>query len=428
MIIKFNKIENYMVYLTVESEESDMELYTEKVYQRHVKRKEIPIIEKDNTFVNTVENLIGIDNLNDNIVKEMIPDIYSIVVKEHNIQTEIQPMIRITGKKPLVFELIASLKPIVELCDYHNLNIEPESQEIKKEEIDYILEGIRKEYASYTLVDRPVKEGDLVTVDIDGAVSGLSFINKKATKYQVASESPSDIPGLYKTMIGMKNGETKKTIINLPDNYSIKEMAGKEGELSIHINDIQEITLPELNDEFANMVAPDIKTLDMLKDRIEQNIRKEHEGNSQTRFEYKLMDTIINSSKINYPPIMIDMELEGLIKQYKKELQESSRDNGEYEEQLKQIDINKLKDRLYPMAEKRILWSLVINEIAKNERIDADDLEINEYIDMMISEVDEKQKEEQRQYFDEYNNRQCIRDIIKARKTIDRLTEIVSAK
>lgn len=427
MIIKFNKIENYMIYLTVESEESDMELYIERVYQRLVKRKEITSIEKDNTFVDTLGNFIGIDNLNDNIVKEMIPDIYPMIIKEHDIQTEIQPMIRITGNKPLVFEMIAYLKPIVELCDYHNLNIEPESHEIKKEEIDYILEGIRKQYASYTLVDRPVKEGDMVTIDIEGTVSGLSFINRKATKYQVTSEFPFDIPGLYKTMIGMKNGETKKTIINLPDNYSIKEIAGKEGEFSIHINDIQEITLPELNDKFANMVAPDIKTLDMLKDRIEKNLRKEHEDNSQTRLEYRLMDTIINTSKINYPHIMIDMELEALIKQYKKELQDSTQDNREYEEQLKQIDINKLNDRLYPMAEKRILWSLVINEIAKNEKIDVDDLEIDEYIDMMISEINEDKKEDQRQYFDECNNRQCIHDIIKARKTINRLTEIVLA-
>ena len=190
------------------------------------------------------------------------------------------------------------------------------------------------------------------------------------------------------------------------------------------MNDILEAELPEINDELANAIAPGVKTLEALKDRVRENMRREREENAQVRFENKLMDTMIRTSQLEYPPVMVDMETQGIINQYKQEMRDSCSNDKEYREKLKQAPDNILKERAQLLAEKRIKWALVINEAAEVEGIEVSDNEIDKEIEGMIIDA----KEEQLVYLNDGQNRQNVRDIVKARKVINRITEIVKAK
>ncbi len=224
----------------------------------------------------------------------------------------------------------------------------------------------------------------------------------------------TNIPGLYKEIIGLRKDESKEFKLKLPEDYNIKAVANKEGVFKVKVHDIQEIVLPDLNDEFANRVVPQIQTLELLKKRIKSNMREERVNNAQARFEYKLMDKLIQNSKIEYPPVMIDIETENLINYYKEELQTSNQNSGEYEEKIR------------AMAKWRILWSLIINEVAKLENIEVKASEIDEEIEKIISEEKEG-KEDQHVYLNDEQNQKNIYELLKARKTIKKLVEIVKA-
>ena len=426
MKVTLDKTENRMSYLTVETEPSEIEENMEKVYKRLVKRAEVPGFDKGSAPRDVLEKHIGREKMVEDAVKEMMPIICAQVIKEQKLETTMQPLIKINQNDPLIFEMVVPLKPIVELGDYHSIKVEPDSLEVRKEEVDEVLEGLRVQFAKHEMVDRPVQEGDLITIDIEGIVLESPLLNKKGVKFQVSPEFANDIPGLYKKMIGLKKGEEKEFKLKLPEDYAGKLVAGKEVSFKVKVYDIQATTLPELNDEFTNVVAPDLKTLDLLRERIEKNMRIEREQNADAKFEGKVVESLIEISKLEYPPIMIDMESQGLINEYKEQLQASCKDNREYEEKLKQVPESILKERALLIAKKRILWSLVINETAKAENIEVDDEEVNEEIEQMISEADNG-KEEQREYLNDEQNRQNVYDLVKARKTINKLTEIVQA-
>ena len=426
MKITLIKNENHMTYLTVKAEEADMETYMEKIYQRLLKRIEVPGFNRGTAPRDVLERNVGRDRMVEEAIKEMVPAAHSQAIKEYSFQTEMQPIVKILQKEPAVFEMVVPLKPIVELGDYHSIKVEPDSLEIKEEEVDEVLEGLRVQFAKHDMVDRPVQEGDLITIDIEGIVLESPILSKKGVKFQVSPEFANDIPGLYKKMIGIKKGEEKEFKLKLPEDYTGKLVAGKEVLFKVKVYDIQAIVLPELNDEFANKVAPDLKTLDLLKERIEKNMRIEREQNADARFEEKVVESLIDISKLEYPPIMIDMESQGLINEYKEQLQTSCKDNREYEEKLKQLPEAVLKERALPLAKKRILWSLVVNEAAKAENIEVDDEEVDEEIERMISGSNEE-KREQREYLNDDQNRQNVYNLLKARKTIKKLVEIVKA-
>jgi trigger factor len=424
MKITLIKTENHMTYLTIEAEETDMETYLEKVYQRLLKRVEVPGFNRGTAPRDVLERHVGRDKMVEEAIKEMVPVAHSQAIKEYKFQTEMQPIVRTLQKDPAAFEMVIPLKPVIKLCDYHHLKIEPESLDITDEEVKIVIEGLCKQCARFSSVDRPVREGDELIIDIKGEIADISFINQKGIRFKVAPEYTADLPGLYKETIGMTKGEEKEFKLRFPGNFVRKEVAGKEATCKVKVNDILETELPEINDELANVIAPGVKTLEALKERVRVNMRREREENAQPRFENKLMDTMIRTSQLEYPPVMVEMETQGLINQCKQEIRASCSDDKEYQEKLKQTPDNILKERAWPLAEKRIKWSLVINEVSKAENIEVDDKEIDEEIESMIVDAGEA-KEEQRVYLNDGQNRQNVRDIVKARKIIKKLTEIV---
>jgi trigger factor len=421
-----DKTENHMTYLTVETEASEIEEYIEKVYQRIVKGTEVPGFRKGNAPREVLEKYVGREKMMEDAIKEMVPVTCSKVLKEQNLEAVIQPMVKILRNEPLKFEMVVPLKPVVELGDYHGIKVEPDSLEVKEEEVDKVLEDLRNQFGGQTMVDRPVKEGDIITLDIEGVVYESPFLRKKGVKFQVTPDFATDIPDLYEKMIGAKKGEELKFKLRLPENYESKVVAGKEVDFTVLVHDIQETSLPELDDEFAKKVAPGIESIDVLKERIRANMKSEKEHNADSKFEEKIVEALIESSKLEYPPIMVDLELRGLIEEYKQRLQSSCKDQKEYEQKIKQVPEEKLREEGGPVAKKRILWSLVLNEVTKAEGIDVNDQEIDAEIESMIKDSG-AQMEEMRGYMNNYENRMDVKSFLLDRKTIKRLVEIVKA-
>jgi trigger factor len=153
-------------------------------------------------------------------------------------------------------------------------------------------------------------------------------------------------------------------------------------------------------------------------------MKKEQERNAESQFKEMVVKCVIEKSKLEYPPIVVDAEAQNLISEYMKQLQLSCKSSEEYEEKRKHVSEAKLKEWGRDTAERRVLWSLVLNEVAKSENIDVDDWEIEEEIEHMISGADEE-REKQREGLSSYQNRQNVYSLLKARKTVNRLAEIV---
>ncbi len=422
-----DKTENRMSYLTVETEASEIEEYMEKVYQRLVKRTEVPGFRKGNAPREILEKHVGREKLLEDAIKEMVPATCSRVIKEQNIEAIMQPMVRVLQNEPLKFEMIVPLKPVVELGDYKNIKVEPDSLEVSDEEVNEVIENLRKQYGGhFDVSDRPIKEGDVVTADVIGEIYESPFIRNKGIKFEVNSEFAKEIPGLVDKIIGMKKGEESKFKLTLPENYETKLVAGKQVDFTVTIHDVQGTSLPEVNDEFAKKIAPGVESLDALKERIRLNMKSEKERNAVAQFEEKVVESLIESSRLEYPPIMVDMELQGLIEEYKQQLMSTCRDQKEFDEKMKQMPEAKLRENGKPLAKKRVLWTLVINEVARVEEITVTEQEIDAEIEEMIKDAGPR-KDEYRQYMQEENNRLNVESMVRARKTIKRLVEIVQA-
>jgi trigger factor len=422
-----DKTENRMSYLTVTTEAPELEEYMEKAYQRLVKRTEVPGFRKGNAPRDILEKHVGREKMLEDAIKEAVPVICNSVIREHNLEPIMQPMVKIVQNEPLKFEMIVALKPLVELGDYKTMVVEADSLEVSDTEIDEVLNNLRKQYGGhFEISDRSIKMGDKVTADIIGEIYESPFIRKKGVSFELNSDFAKEIPGLGDKIVGMKKGEEQKFKLTLPDNYESKVVAGKEVLFTVTIKDVQGMNMPELDDEFAKKVAPGVDSVDALKERIRTNLKNEKERNAVSNYEEKVVEKLIESSKLEYPPLMVDMELQGLIQDYKRQLQASCRDEKEFEERMKQVPEAKLRENGKPMAKKRVLWSLVVSEVARAENITVSTEEVEQEIEEMIKDAGQN-KEEMRKYLQENNGRQEVENFLSAKKTIKQLVEMVKA-
>lgn len=416
MKITSSKIENRLSYLTVEVEPLDLDEYLEKVYKILLKKIDVPGYTKGNVTRDVLENYVGRDKMFEGAIKE----ICSKIMQDNKLEAIMPPSVKTIQNNPLIFEMVVPLKPLVELGDYHRMKVEMAPLEVNKEEVDKVLEKLRLQFTKYNTVDRPAVEGDCIIVDIKGTSCKSLVMNKNRMRFKLTAKFFSSIPGLYEQMIGTKKGEEKEFKLKMPEDYFKKTIAGKEVTFQVKVHDIQEIVLPELNNEFAQKVAPDLKSLKLLVERIKNNMKIEKEQNAESKFEEKVVESLINISKFEYAPIMIDLDVEYLVNDYMQNLRETCEDDKEYEEKLEQVSENMLRTNAYPVSQKRVIWSIIVNEVAKAENIEIEETEIDGEIKHRTGDL-----EEQQQYIINKQNRENIKEFLKAKKAIKKLVEIV---
>jgi trigger factor len=416
------KTENSQAFLRIEMEPAEVEESLEQSYRRLVKKANIPGFRKGKAPRAVLERYIGRDSLLEDALSSLLPQAYEKALKEQEIEAIANPSIEIVQTDPVVFTATVPLKPTIELGDYHSIRLTPEPVELTEDEVNTVIEQLRRQHATWEPVERPADFDDLVVLDIESHVEKKPFINQQGVQYQILRDQPLPVPGFAEQLSGMKGGEEKEFKLQLPEDYSRAELAGKEARFKVKISEIKQQRLPELDDEFASLVNPDLKTLDSLRERISANLQLMAEEKAKREFEEKVVEAVVEGSQVEFPPVLVEMEIARLLDQQARQLQAS---NIELEEYLKRVGKTEeeLREELHPLATKRVTSSLVLGRIAEEEKIEVSDAEINTELENMVQSVSGN-KDEVKKRLDSPQVRDSIGQLLMTRKTIQRLVEI----
>lgn len=426
MKITKEKEENRQAFITIELEPSEMEEALEDSYRKLAQKAEIPGFRKGKAPRAVVERHVGHSRLVEEAVNKVVPQAYEQALKEQEIEPFAQPEIELTQAEPVIFKATVPLEPIVELGDYHSIRMTPEPVEVTEEKVDAVLEEVRHQYATWESVDRPLNYNDLAVMDISGTVDEKPYVRKIGAQYQVLKESVSPAPGFSDQLIGLKKDEEKEFTLGFPDNYPNKDVAGKEGSFKVKLTEIKEEKLPEMNDELAAQVSPEFNTVVSLREETLNRLRQNAEEQSRMDFEEKLINAVIEQSMIEYPPVLVEMEIDRILNEQNRRMQLSGRGMEDY---LKSINktAEQLREDLRPISVKNVNASLVLGRITEAEKIEVSEEDINEGIDGMTGNTAEDKREDLRKLLDNPQTRQSIKQSLLSRKTFDKLVEIAKS-
>jgi len=426
MKVTNEKTENSQVFLNIEMEPSEVEDALEKSYHRTVKKTNIPGFRKGKAPRAILEHYVGREGLLNDALNHLVPEAYERALKEQEIDAFAQPQIEVTQTDPVVFKATVPLRPSVTLGDYHNIKLTPEPVELTEDNVNAVIERLHHQQATWEPVERPVAFDDLVVLDIESIIDGEPFINRKGFQYWVRRDTPVPVPGFVEQLPGMTKGEDKEFKIQISADYSQSELAGKEPWFKIKVTEIKEENLPELNDELAKQINPEFETVDILRERVSTELRQQAEEKAKADFEEKVIQEVVDLAQVEFPPILVEMEIDRLVNEQSRRLQMSGHGLEEYLNSINKTEAE-LREELKPQANKRITHSLVLGKVVEAEKIEVNDSEIDAEIEEMIGNATEN-KEELQKYLNTPQSKESIKQILITRKTIQRLVEIAKGE
>ena len=423
MKILSKKVENRQVLLTVEMEPAEVKEALDNSYARLVKKTSVPGFRKGKAPRAVLEQHIGKENLLEDALDYLLPKACADAIQEENIEAFTRPVIKLKQKKPIVFEAQVPLPPEVKLGDYRNIRIKPKQVKLSNNEVDAVIEELRHRHATFEPVERPVMVKDVVGFDISSSIGGKPFINEDGAQYQVLPDSPLPVPGFAEQLLGMKRDEKKEFKLKIPEDYPADLVAGKEALFKVKVMEIKEERLPEINDDLAKGAAPDIGTLDSLRGQITADLKKSTEDEARLEYEERVIDAVVYQSEVDFPPILVDMEVDRMISQELRHWQTAARSREEYLERLKKTTEAELQEKFRPYATQRVTKSLVLGEVVKAEKIEVGEADLVAEIGQMTENAGPK-KEEQQKFLNSPQPREQVRQLLKTQKAIQRLVEI----
>ncbi len=263
------------------------------------------------------------------------------------------------------------------LGQYKGLEAPHEHPEISDEEVMAQLTQAAAQNARLEVAEEGAKlaKGDYAIIDFKGTVDGEAFAGGEGKTYPLEIGSESFIPGFEDQLIGHAAGEDVKISVKFPEDYFVKDLAGKEAEFDTHINDVKRKVVPEMNDEFAKSVSK-FDTLEELKNSLKQQMQLRALQSAEEAYHNALVDMAVANAKVDIPAEMTDARIDEMIEEMKLNIEASE---GNFDDYLKAIGkgIEDLRKDYREAAEETVRQGLVLAAIAKAEDLKVTDRDLN---------------------------------------------------
>lgn len=408
----------------MEIEAAELDMSMQEAYRRLLPKISIPGFRKGKAPRVVVEQHVGKETLLEEALEHVVPQAVNQTLKSRSLEAIAEPEIKIIQTNPVTIEAVVPLHPTVKLGDYKVIKLESEPIEISSNDVEAAINQVREQQGTRVPVERPVQYGDLVTVDIEGTTEGKLFLKRNDMSYEVVKDSPVPVPGFAEKLVGMeKNGE-KTFLLSFPPDYEAKELAGKNFSFKVSISEIKEKRLPELNDEFAKSLGHE--NLDSMRAHVRAQLKVRAEEISRRRFEHKVIDAVVQLCNVDYPPVLVNKEIDRLLNEEASNFKDGIKGLEAYLKNLAKT-LTEHKEELRPVATRRVIQTLVLDKIAEEEKLHVSAEEVNEEIDRLVKQAGVQGRELEKILASPQARHSIERSLLN-RKTIDRLVEIAEGK
>lgn len=385
MSVQVEKLEKNMAKLTIEVSAQDLEKAIEDAFQKNKNRISVPGFRKGKVPRKMVEKMYGQEIFYEDAANALIPDAYEKALDECAEDIVSSPkidVVQIEAGKPFIFTAEVALKPEVKLGKYKGVTVDRISTEVTDEEVDAEVERERENNArNVEVTDRPVKDGDITTIDFEGFVDGVPFEGGKGENYPLTIGSGAFIPGFEEQLIGVEIGKEVEVNVTFPEDYQAEELKGKAAVFKCTVKEIKEKELPELDDEFASEVS-EFETLAEYKADVRGKLEEKKAKEAKDAREAAVIDAIVKDSDMEIPQAMLETQQKQMVDEFAQRIQMQGLSMEQYM-QFTGASYDQLTEQVKPQAEKRIRSRLVLEAVAKAENITATDEEFEEELKVM---------------------------------------------
>ncbi len=270
--------------------------------------------------------------------------------------------------------------PEITLGDYKSVKVEKEALDVNDEKVNAEIEIMRSNAGKLKEVadDEAAKDKDVANINFEGFVDGEAFDGGKAEGFDLTLGSKSFIDTFEDQIIGHKKGDEFDVNVTFPEEYHAENLKGKPAVFKIKLNSIKRKEEAELNEDLAKELGYD--SVEDLKAKTKENLTKREETRIENEYKGKVVDAVVEGVNFEIPEAIVEREIQFQINRFAQQLQMQGMSLNQYFEMTGQ-NIEKMRESIKESAEKSVKRDLVLNEIAKAEKVEATEEEVNAELD-----------------------------------------------
>ncbi len=448
MNIQTERLDNHTARFTVEVEDTKWEGAKKEAAREISKQIRVKGFRKGKAPYGVVVRNVGEGVIIEEAMEKLGNEIYREVIET----TEHQPYapgsledFQLEPQPTYVFSV--PLAPEINLGDYRDIRVEYTEPTVSDEDVDRAMRQYQQQEAVVEDSASPIQSGDRVTINIhstfadgdeegeeDGEdqapLKGANFIYEHDAEVNLDPENEPALPGFIDALVGASIDETVEFDLTVPEDeerYS-EGIRGRKIHFEVTVHKIQNVTLPELNDDLAARITDNDKddeeplTLLQLRTRTREELQKQAENEAKSAYSDEVLSKIAKGATLSYPEIMVVERIHEMIEDLDQNLQQQGMDLETYQKVMG-ITHDDLHDQFEAEAVESLERSLVLGEVLLKEEIKVTAEDVAGEIEKTLAQFGE-QADIFRQFFDNEQQRSRIASNLLFQRVMDRLAKI----
>ena len=383
-------IESNRVKLSVEVDEKEMNAAVDAAFKKIATQVNIPGFRAGKAPRRLIEARVGTEAARNQALNDSLPDFYSQALAETDTDAIAAPEIDIVSGQesgPVVFEATVEVRPTPSIAGYDGLQVTVRNPQPSDEDIDAQIQRMREQSGELESVERAAKEGDFATIDLAATDNGqpVPGLNTTDYSYKVGSGMQALGKDFDEKVAGSSVGDVLEFTSQVPSTNAEDEITV---DFRVEVKAINELVLPELNDEWANEVS-EFETLDELREDIAQRLRSVRAQQASQNLRGATIEAISELVQDELPEALIDTEMQRQLREITYRLQQQGMQLQQFLDMTGQNQ-DAFVGQLREAAVSSVRADLALRALAKERNIDASDEEVEDEIKLLAGQLGQK--------------------------------------
>ncbi|MCR4695636.1 MAG: trigger factor [Pseudobutyrivibrio sp.] len=387
MNVQVENLEKNMAKLTVTVDAAELDKAITKAYNKQKNSISIAGFRKGKVPQAMVEKMYGAEVFYEDAANILMQDTYPEAYEQSGLDIVSQPKVDITQLekgKDFIYTAEVAVKPEVKLGKYKGVSVTKIDSKVTATEVNEAIKAELEKSARTINRTGKSKKGDTVNIDFEGSIDGVPFEGGKGEHYDLELGSGSFIPGFEEQLIGHKAGEDVNVEVTFPENYQAEDLAGKAAVFACHIHEVKGKEIPKLDDEYV-ADSTEFETVDEYKASVKERLENNKKAEGKRAQEDEAIAKIVEDSEMELPDAMVDYQVDQMINDFANNMAGQGLSIQQYM-QFTGMTMDAFREQVRPDAIARTESSLVLEAVAKAEKIEASDADVDAKLEEMAKQ------------------------------------------
>ncbi len=365
------------VKITVEVPYEELKPSLDAAYKSIAKQINVPGFRKGKVPPAVIDRQVGRGPVLDEALNDALPKKYVAALEENDIQPLAQPEIEVTkfaDGEPFEFTAEVDVKPEIKLPTYTGVEAEVDDVEVGEDDVEEQVQVLRERFGSLATVERPAADGDFVTIDLVASKEGEPVEGGEVSGYSYKVGSGQLLDGIDEAIVGLSAGEDATFVSQLLGGDS----AGEDVDVQVTVNAVNEQTLPELDDDFAQE-ASEFDTIEELRDDVRTRLERDKRLEQAAAARDAVLEKLLEATEIPLPDSMVEAELTARKQEMEQQLMYAGMTMQQYLDNEEQTQ-DEFDGDLDRRVRASVAAQFILDEIAKAEEIGVDQQELSQHL------------------------------------------------